>query len=148
VADFGFSTFLARGRLHTKLGTEGYMAPEIRAKNYDGKEVDLFAAAIILFVMYSGGPPFEKAVPNDPYYKVLAAKNYNVFWGAHSKRKPAGYFSDNFKDLINKMLAVKPEDRLTIEGIKSHPWFNGDVLLLNDIYEEFKERKRVIEQKK
>lgn len=124
------------------------MAPEIRAKNYDGKEVDLFAAGIILFVMFAGGPPFERAVPNDPYYKVLAAKNYGVFWGAHGKKKPAGFFNDNFKDLINKMLSLKPEERLTIEQIKQHPWYTGDVVLLNDIQEEFKQRFLTIQSKK
>jgi len=139
---------LSRGVLKTKLGTEGYMAPEIRAKNYNGMQVDLFAAGIILFVMYAGGPPFEKAVPNDPYYKVLAAKQYNIFWGAHGKRKPAGFFTDSFKDLINKMLALKPEDRLSIESIKNHEWYKGDVLLLNDLHEDFTQRKRTIEAKK
>jgi len=84
------------------------MAPEIRSKSYKGEKVDLFAAGIILFVMFAGGPPFEKAVPNDPYYKVFAAKQYNIFWGAHAKRKPAGFFTDDFKDLINKMLCLKP----------------------------------------
>lgn len=148
LADFGFATFLARGVLKTKLGTEGYMAPEIRTKNYDGKQVDLFAAAIILFVMYAGGPPFEKAVPNDPYYKVLAAKQYNIFWGAHGKRKPAGFFTDSFKDLINRMLALKPEDRMDINAIKDHPWYKGEVQMLNELNADFTERKRIITAKK
>jgi len=39
------------------------MAPEInKRKLYDGKEVDLFAAAIILFILYSGTPPFGMAM--------------------------------------------------------------------------------------
>lgn len=148
LADFGFATFLSRGVLKTKLGTEGYMAPEIRAKNYDGKQVDLFAAAIILFVMFAGGPPFEKAVPNDPYYKVLANKQHGVFWGAHGKRKPPGFFSDSFKDLMNKMLALKPEERLDINGIKNHDWYKGEVLMLNDLNADFTQRKAVITQRK
>ena len=114
VTDFGFSTYLSRGELHTRLGTEGYMAPEIRSKNYDGKDIDLFAAGIILFILYAGSPPFEKAVNTDPYYKVFSNKNYTVFWNAHSKRKPEGFFSNEFKDLINKMLLPKPEERYTM----------------------------------
>jgi hypothetical protein len=46
------------------------------------------------------------------------------------------------------MLAVKPEDRLTLEAIKNHPWYTGDVLLLNDIFEEFTEKRKFIEKKK
>ena len=38
LADFGFSSTLEgkdkTGILHTKLGTEGYMAPEIQTRNY------------------------------------------------------------------------------------------------------------------
>lgn len=40
LADFGFSCLLTgkdnSGILHTKLGTEGYMAPEIPQKKYKG----------------------------------------------------------------------------------------------------------------
>jgi serine/threonine protein kinase len=53
------------------LGTEGYMAPEIATKHYDGRKTDIFAAGVILFIMYAGNPPFEKAVITDPYYKLL-----------------------------------------------------------------------------
>lgn len=76
IADFGFSAMMNKytdGKLRTTLGTEGYMAPEIHAKaNYDGKAVDLFASAIILFILYAGSPPFSKAHPNDSYYKLIA----------------------------------------------------------------------------
>ena len=46
------------------------MAPEIHLKlPYSGTSVDLFAAAIILFIMVSGTPPFTMANPTDAYYK-------------------------------------------------------------------------------
>jgi len=45
------------------------MAPEIHlGKPYDGKTIDLFAAAIILFIMMTQRPPFSSAMPNDPHY--------------------------------------------------------------------------------
>lgn len=62
IADFGFSCLLKgknnKGILHTKLGTPGYMAPEIRDRKYVGTKVDIFAAGVILFIMYAGHPPF------------------------------------------------------------------------------------------
>jgi len=94
------------------------MAPEIRTKNYDGKRVDIFAAGVILFILYSGSPPFEKAVNTDPYYKVFSAnttKSFATFWNAHSKRKPEGFYTDDFKDLIVGMLGPIPENRFTME---------------------------------
>jgi len=40
----------------------GYMAPEINQKiPYDGKLVDIFAAGVILFIVYAGSPPFSAA---------------------------------------------------------------------------------------
>lgn len=42
------------------------MAPEINMKApYSGVQVDLFAAAVILFILYGGVPPFGKADPKD-----------------------------------------------------------------------------------
>ena len=75
LADFGFSCLLrghdGTGVLRTKLGTEGYMAPEIATKTYDGRRTDIFAAGVILFIMYAGTPPFEKPTLTDPYYKLI-----------------------------------------------------------------------------
>jgi serine/threonine protein kinase len=56
IADFGFAAPVAgrdgTGTCKTKLGTESYMAPEIHARRpYIGTSVDLFACAIILFIM-------------------------------------------------------------------------------------------------
>jgi len=65
IADFGFAIVLSgrdgTGMLHTYLGTENYMAPEIHArKAYNGISVDLFALGIILFIMLSKNPPFAR----------------------------------------------------------------------------------------
>jgi hypothetical protein len=38
-----------------------------------------------LFIMYTGRPPFMKAVTTDAFYKALATKNYKIFWEAHSR---------------------------------------------------------------
>jgi len=50
------------------------MAPEIHEeKPYNGAQVDLFALAIILFILVSGHPPFNTAeVAADPFYKAIA----------------------------------------------------------------------------
>ena len=53
------------------------MAPEIHEdKPYKGEAVDLFASAIILFIMVSGTPPFNTAKPDEYYYKYI----YNNNW--------------------------------------------------------------------
>jgi len=113
IADFGFAAPLAgrdgSGTLKTKLGTESYMAPEIHMrKAYNGASVDLFATGIILFIMVTQHPPFTRAEPSDPFYRLLCANRADLFWKAHSKNKPEGFFSEDFKALITSMLMLDP----------------------------------------
>ena len=70
IADFGFAAPVegrdGNGLLLTKLGTLNYMAPEIHLRQpYQGRTVDLFSSAIILFIMVTGGFPFVQAAPSD-----------------------------------------------------------------------------------
>eukprot|EP00330_Aristerostoma_sp_ATCC50986_P010545 CAMPEP_0114596026 /NCGR_PEP_ID=MMETSP0125-20121206/17967_1 /TAXON_ID=485358 ORGANISM="Aristerostoma sp., Strain ATCC 50986" /NCGR_SAMPLE_ID=MMETSP0125 /ASSEMBLY_ACC=CAM_ASM_000245 /LENGTH=566 /DNA_ID=CAMNT_0001798487 /DNA_START=68 /DNA_END=1768 /DNA_ORIENTATION=- len=152
VADFGFATLLAgkdgSGQLHTILGTESYMAPEIHLRQpYSGPAVDLFASAIILFIMMSGNPPFAKADPrNDPHYKLLCINRHETFWKAHSRNKPEGFYSDDFKNLMNSMLALDPAVRLSLAEVKQHAWYNGDIADVEKLQKEFAGRKKLVDE--
>jgi serine/threonine protein kinase len=132
IADFGFAAPTIgkdkSGQLHTLLGTQSYMAPEIHLERpYSGQSVDLFACAIILFIMLTQRPPFNEAHPNDPHYKMLAAGRKDMFWKAHMDADPdqAGLFKDDFMDLFTKMTMLNPKHRLTIDQIIAHPWMKG-----------------------
>jgi len=92
------------------------MAPEIHMRRpYSGAAVDLFASAVILFIMYGGTPPFSKADPRDPYYKLIANNKHDTFWNAHARFKPQGFFSSEFKDLISQMITFDASMRPSIE---------------------------------
>lgn len=156
IADFGFATLMSgkdgTGQLHTILGTESYMAPEIHLrKPYTGSAVDLFACGIILFIMISGTPPFAKADPrSDPHYKLLVAGRTDVFWKAHEKSKPkkAGqenFYSEDFKNLINGMLAPEAGNRPSVQQIKDHPWYKGQTVDVNTLKVEFLQRKKMVD---
>lgn len=126
------------------------MAPEIHQRQpYNGSTVDLFAAAIILFIMYAQHPPFNKADPNDPFYRLICANRPELFWKAHSRNKPGGeaFFPEEFKNLITQMLQYDPTHRLSIAEVKSHPWVcGGPTVQLADIHGEFAKRKAAIDQ--
>jgi serine/threonine protein kinase len=65
----------------TRLGTPGYMAPEILADQpYEGARVDLFALGVALFIMYRGRPPFLIARPNDNVYRLIVENRIDRFW--------------------------------------------------------------------
>lgn len=146
IADFGFSSSQALNE--TKRGTDGYMAPEIyKGIAYSGQCVDLFATAIILFIMVAQHPPFNAASAKDPHYKLISTNRQDVFWKVHTKRKPGGidFFSEEFRDLVSSMLAYNPHERPSLAEIKSHPWFNGPVPTYEEIAEEFTQRKAELE---
>jgi hypothetical protein len=61
VGDYGLSKFMSssRGSAQTQsVGTVHYMAPEISTGNYN-KQIDIYAAGIILFEMLTGRVPFD-----------------------------------------------------------------------------------------
>jgi len=62
------------------------MAPELHLKKpYKGDQVDLFAAAIILFIMVAGIQPFQNAKSRNFHYKLIANNKPELFWGVHGK---------------------------------------------------------------
>jgi hypothetical protein len=61
VGDYGLSKAISSSqRTHQtqSVGTVHYMAPEISTGNYN-KQIDVYAAGVILYEMLSGRPPFE-----------------------------------------------------------------------------------------
>ena len=129
LADLGFS-MSTRGRngtgyLGSIVGTGGYMAPEIHlGRPYKGEEVDVFALGVVLYIMRSYNPPFIKAALTDPYYRLLI-NDEPRFWSISLRNKSPDHFSANFKKLIKDLLSINPEDRPTIQSIRSSPWYQG-----------------------
>lgn len=126
------------------------MAPEIHARSpYIGTSVDIFAAAIILFIMFTQHPPFTKAEPTDPFYRLICANRADLFWKAHSKNKPNGaaFFPEDFKNLITACLQFNPAARPSMADILNSKWLvDGDCATLVEIHKEFLERKLKIDQ--
>jgi len=102
--------------------------------------VDIFATGVILFIMFTGIPPFGEAQPNDPYYKLLINKKYDYFWHAHSRNKPVGFFSTEFKDLIVAMLSPDPATRPSLQDIKGHAWYMTPTPTFEEVQDDMKKR--------
>jgi len=69
------------GNLSTQLGTENYKAPEIVAgASYNGAAADLFAGAVLLFILVLGSPPFRRAEKQDQHYRFLLFNRSEIFW--------------------------------------------------------------------
>eukprot|EP01015_Nassula_variabilis_P027431 TRINITY_DN5618_c0_g1_i3.p1 TRINITY_DN5618_c0_g1~~TRINITY_DN5618_c0_g1_i3.p1 ORF type:complete len:276 (-),score=60.80 TRINITY_DN5618_c0_g1_i3:213-1040(-) len=99
------------------------------------------------FIMVAGTPPFSRAKPDDPYYKLIVNNRHDTFWAAHARNKPnaAHFFSNEFKNLIDAMLAYNPSQRPSIAEIKSHAWLNGPIPTHSEILQIFTERYKKVE---
>jgi serine/threonine protein kinase len=147
IADFGYATLLAgksgNGLLTTFLGTLSYAAPEIlNKKPYVGSCADIFSCGVILFVLVTGKLPFGKAVVFDSYYKNFIRNDYESFWSIMSPK--IGQVSDEFKSLINLLLAYDSTQRPTITEIKQHPWMNKELPTYEEYRTEFEKRKLTV----
>lgn len=68
------------------------------------------------------------------------------FWNYHVKQLnlPKGHFSLKLKDLIKRMLREEPNQRLTLEQVRNHPWMKGEMPSRDEIEQEFRERKKKV----
>lgn len=162
VSDFGLSTETegheGDGFLYTRLGTEGYKPPEMESGKYLGLQADLFAAGVILFVMYTGTPPFLSTKNTDKIYKLIRDRNFAKFWSLHEKKKPVGFYPDSLKRLLSAFFSAEVERRPTLETLRDDEWMNADQALQDDIYQDLRakylrmiegdENKQKIEQAK
>lgn len=136
LADFGLSIKkhgnLGTGIMYSRVGTRNYMAPEVLEKRpYRGTSVDIFALGVILFTMATGTMPFEQqASIDDSLYQYIIDRQYDDFWEAWSqseegKKCNKAFLTDDFKDLIVRLLTYECKDRPTLKQIQNHPWFLG-----------------------
>ena len=154
--DFGFATCVkarknSGGKLETILGTPEYEAPElIKEVNYWGNAVDIFAAGVTLFNLFTGKPPFRHAdlknPKENPQY-TLIAKKHNDYWKEFSIKYWAikdpdakNLFPKNFKNLIFGMQDADPSKRLKCVEIKNHPWMQEETATSEEMEREFKRR--------
>ena len=151
IADFGYATLLSgktgNGLLSTFLGTLSYAAPEIlNKKPYVGSCADVFSAGVILFVLVTGKLPFGKAVVFDSYYKNFIRNDYESFWNIMSSK--IDKVTEEFKSLINLLLAFDPTQRPLAGEIKNHVWMNEDYPSKEEFTKEFERRKLIVTEMK
>lgn len=61
-----------------------------------------------------------------------------------SKGKPDGFFSDDFKDLIQSLLQLSPHHRPTMSEVMAHPWMHKATPTHEEVTKEIAERMQLI----
>lgn len=129
LADFGLAKIIGEESFTTTLcGTPSYVAPEIlQSSNHRRytRAVDVWSLGVVLYICLCGFPPFSDELfdpQNNPY--TLAQQ---ILGGRFDY--PSPYWDsvgDPALDLIDRMLTVDPDKRITIEECLAHPWTTGN----------------------
>ncbi|PFH32526.1 CAM kinase, CDPK family [Besnoitia besnoiti] len=115
--DFGAACASARGQLRgTTCGTVHYLAPEVLMGNYyDGFASDAWSLGVILYTMLAAAPPFN-AHTDAQLTRQITRGDYRmsgpVWWRVSAEAK----------DLVSRLLAVNPQNRMRVEEIAHHLW--------------------------
>jgi calcium-dependent protein kinase len=99
------------------VGSPYYVAPEVLRQSY-GKEIDIWSAGVILYILLCGVPPFWADNEEGVFVEILKCKIDFV-------REPWPSISDSAKDLVEKMLTEDPKRRITAAQVLEHPWIKG-----------------------
>ena len=127
IIDFGLSNYFSEDNnqlLTTPCGSPSYASPEMVAgKKYNGFKIDIWSTGIILYAMLCGYLPFEDKDNDILFDKILECKL--IF--------PEN-ISSSGKDLIKKILVVDPNQRISMNGIKNHPFYLMGKKLFDEIF--------------
>lgn len=128
ICDFDLSYMRGDNELKSN-GTVNYRSPEVLDHECkDPDESDVFSAAMVLYVLKSGG--ILAQTEHEPYRGIdlmdLLLHDHKKFWGTHimiENRKPSFYNKD-FKELIDIMTNEDPSKRATLHDIEMTEWYN------------------------
>ncbi|EXJ78734.1 CAMK/CAMKL/GIN4 protein kinase [Capronia coronata CBS 617.96] len=112
LADFGMAALQPDGTwLNTSCGSPHYAAPEIiQGDRYRGDKADIWSTGIILFAMLNGFLPFDGGtLPNT--LRLVKKGEYYL--------PPS--LSVEASDLVQRILQKRPEKRITMDQIWTHP---------------------------
>jgi len=115
IADFGFSAEVVEGDVLTEsCGSLDFAAPELLRTNcqYHGPDVDVWSCGVILYVLLCRILPFDAQTT----IEIIS----NIRGGYY--QVPV-FVASGAKCLLNKMLKVNPEERISIVEIREDSWF-------------------------
>ncbi|KAK1858295.1 hypothetical protein I4F81_000904 [Pyropia yezoensis] len=121
ITDFGLSAIKmqatgAQAILRTSCGSPHYVSPEVRwATGYSGAAVDAWSCGVILYLLLTGWLPFHHDEPAALQAQIDAC----VVDIPACVPAPAA-------DLLSRLLVRDPARRLSLRGVKRHPWFTVD----------------------
>ena len=125
LCDFGLARFVDPAHPRSLVGRSGtlmYFAPEVVEGRSYGKEVDLWALGVLLYILLGGNNPFDPACdsPNDVIEKRIRSCRYDF-------EEPEWVeVSSEAKHVIRRLLVKDPDERATVDELLRNAWVMGD----------------------
>lgn len=101
------------------------LSPEIITGSGFNEKSHIFNLGVILFSLVVGYRPFKEVSVNDTLYAMIQQNEFDKYWALVQKNTKTE-FSKDFKDLVFKLLAPDNTQRLCLEEIRLHPWFDSE----------------------
>lgn len=141
VIDFGCAQLIDRDDIPaTDVKTEAYCPPEVlkeevaqhdkagktscSSSNRLDPAMDMWALGIILYIMLTGFHPFDFE-GDSPDSLIVRRIIKNTPFPVGGDSKYTSHLSKSASDLILKLLAFNPNDRITASEMLDHPWVRG-----------------------
>ena len=117
LCDFGVSKIIPPGQLvNDSCGTPAFIAPEILLDSpYNPYTTDIWSSGVVLYAMVTGFFPFRGINETQLHENIIS--------GIYPKPKD---LSIELLDLLNQILNINPDKRISLDKILEHPWLNGN----------------------
>ena len=118
LTDYGFSKELNKHNYSqsTHLGTPATMAPEVMMNYQCNNKSDLWSIGVMMYQLYYREVPYEGNTEEEILKKIKSDTPY---------KQPE---DPNLRDLINRLLVVNFQNRLSWKDYYNHPFFTGENL--------------------
>lgn len=114
LCDFGFARIIGRESFRRSVvGTPAYLAPEVLSNKKYNRTLDMWSVGVIIYVSVSGTFPFNEEEDISDQIKNAAFMYPPNPWAE---------ISSETQDLINKLLQVNKESRLSCQQALLHVW--------------------------
>ena len=135
LSDFGWANYQEENQLRkTFCGTPEYLSPEMIRKTGHNFSVDIWTLGVLLFELLAGYAPFTGANQSELFMNI---KKLKINWPVD--------FPPLAKNLVSKILKLNPKERLSIEEISSHAWFEKNPPLRPVLTNYLTDEKEILE---
>ena len=120
-----------------RVGTVQYMAEEVfRGKIYECVKSDIWSLGIVIFCLATGKRPFSSFTSeenysvfgfnSDEWLQAMYEFRWRTFWRSHENVETFPSLPTSLKNCIEHMLKKEPDDRINLDDLMPHTFFNGD----------------------